>query len=395
MKDYFGYREKVCVVTGAASGMGKATVEMLVDLGAKVYALDITSIRVPGIEKAIYVNLAEKKSIDDAFQQVPDTIDRYFGIAGVSGLHHSFAETFTINYVANKYITEEYLDKRLPDGGGIVFCTSSGGLGWEKPACRSEYMGVIDTKGWDATVAAVEKLANEHLDTPGPIYYGLSKRAMNYYVAANVEKFATRKIRLNAVLPMGTDTGLKADFATMAGDIESMIEYGTGLAHRLAEPSEMAAPMVFLNSDMASFLDGVLMSADYGMKVRIDAGIDADMFSNPHFGAVAEPHAASAVSEKQPKKRISLAQLFRPKDKAEEKRDTSGLTLTIDSKLKDLMADPRSVTVVEKYIPGISTNKQTKMAYGLSLRALCKYPQVGISPAKVDELARELENLGI
>ena len=36
MKDYFGYSGKVCVVTGAASGMGKATAEMLVDLGAQV-----------------------------------------------------------------------------------------------------------------------------------------------------------------------------------------------------------------------------------------------------------------------------------------------------------------------------------------------------------------------
>lgn len=40
MKDYFGYQEKVVIVTGASSGMGKATAEMLVDLGAKVYALD-------------------------------------------------------------------------------------------------------------------------------------------------------------------------------------------------------------------------------------------------------------------------------------------------------------------------------------------------------------------
>ena len=40
MKDYFGYQEKVVIVTGASSGMGKATAEILVDLGAKVYALD-------------------------------------------------------------------------------------------------------------------------------------------------------------------------------------------------------------------------------------------------------------------------------------------------------------------------------------------------------------------
>ena len=37
MTDYFGYNDKVTVVTGSSSGMGKAATNMLVDLGAKVY----------------------------------------------------------------------------------------------------------------------------------------------------------------------------------------------------------------------------------------------------------------------------------------------------------------------------------------------------------------------
>ena len=40
MRDYWGYAGKVCVVTGVSSGMGKATAEMLLDLGAEVYGLD-------------------------------------------------------------------------------------------------------------------------------------------------------------------------------------------------------------------------------------------------------------------------------------------------------------------------------------------------------------------
>jgi len=110
-----------------------------------------------------------------------------------------------------------------------------------------------------------------------------NKRAMNYYVAHILEKFAARKIRVNAILPMGTDTGLRDDFASMAGDLESMIENGTGLAHRLSLSEEMAQPMVFLGSDMASFLDGVLLSADYGMKLLIDAGIEPNIFDSPNL----------------------------------------------------------------------------------------------------------------
>ena len=85
MKDYFGYTDKVCVVTGASSGMGKATVETLVDMGAKVYALDINPCSVEGIEKFIECNLAKREQIDEAFKQIPEHIDCFFGVAGLSG----------------------------------------------------------------------------------------------------------------------------------------------------------------------------------------------------------------------------------------------------------------------------------------------------------------------
>lgn len=60
MKDYFGYTGKVCVVTGAASGMGKATAEMLVDLGAMVYALDWAEVKVEGITAYLHTDLSKR-----------------------------------------------------------------------------------------------------------------------------------------------------------------------------------------------------------------------------------------------------------------------------------------------------------------------------------------------
>lgn len=92
MKNYLGYKDKVCVVTGAASGMGKATCEILINLGAKVYAMDLAPITLP-VEKAIELNLGDRESIDKAFSEVPAEIDRFFGIAGVSGVTTDFATT--------------------------------------------------------------------------------------------------------------------------------------------------------------------------------------------------------------------------------------------------------------------------------------------------------------
>ena len=132
MKDYFGYNNKICVVTGAASGIGKATAELLVELNAEVYALDITKQDIPGVKEFIKVDLSNKESIDEAMEHVPRHIDSFFGVAGLSGAKTNYYKTFTVNYIANKYITEEYLKKRMSYGGAISYVTSTGGLYWDK-----------------------------------------------------------------------------------------------------------------------------------------------------------------------------------------------------------------------------------------------------------------------
>jgi NAD(P)-dependent dehydrogenase (short-subunit alcohol dehydrogenase family) len=283
MKDYFGYKDKVCVVTGAASGMGKATVEVLVDIGAEVYAIDRNPTSLPGVAKEIICDLSKKEEIDKAMAEIPDAIDRFFGVAGVSGLQNTMLDTFKINFLANKYIIQDYLFDRIVEGGALVICTSSGGLGWELEDNKAEYMSLIEPVGYDASLKALEELCvDKEGRVPVPLFYAVSKRAMNYYIATIVEDLAeSKKVRINAVLPMGTNTGLVNDFAEFAGGLEEMIEYGTGAAHRLAEPREIGDVMVFLNSDMASFVSGALVSIDFGMLLPQTAGIEHFAFGSP------------------------------------------------------------------------------------------------------------------
>ena len=108
MKDYFGYKDKVCVVTGSASGVGKAITEALVDVGATVYALDRNPVDVPGIKEYIQIDLGSKDSIDDVFQnKLPHKFDQFFGIAGLSGESTPNKVTITVNYVSNLHIMKE------------------------------------------------------------------------------------------------------------------------------------------------------------------------------------------------------------------------------------------------------------------------------------------------
>jgi NAD(P)-dependent dehydrogenase (short-subunit alcohol dehydrogenase family) len=272
MKDCFGYENKICVITGAASGMGKATTEMLVDLGAKVYALDMNEVPVQGIEKFIKVNLGEKDSIDKAFKELPNTIDKFFGVAGLSGVKTDYYVTFTVNFIANKYITETYLDKRVANGGSIAFITSTGGNNWVK--YQKEYIEFMGANSWDDMVQVLHKKAPR--DGLGAFSYVLSKRAMNYYVSSKITHFAKKNIRINYVLPGSTNTGMKAEFAQLIGGETNLIN-NAGLAGRLAESREMAEPLVFINSDMASFITGFGIIVDFGDTTLKDLKVKKDL----------------------------------------------------------------------------------------------------------------------
>ncbi len=258
MQDYFGYTGKVCVVTGSSNGMGLATAKMLVDLGAEVYAVSRSDTKVDGIARSIRCNLSDKASIDEAFSQIPEHIDCFFGVAGLSGSKTDYLTTFNCDFTANKYITLEYLSKRMSAGGSIVYVTSTAGMFWQK--YKKEQNAVVNAEGWEATVAALGKLPTI---APANFAYIYAKRCLSQFAAEQAYRFGKLGIRVNNVMPGSTDTGMKDEFQQMAGGEENLLSQ-TGIAHRLATPEEMAGPIVFLGSDMASFTSGVDLWVDAG-----------------------------------------------------------------------------------------------------------------------------------
>ena len=69
------YKDKVCVVTGAASGIGLATVKLLLEEGAEVYAMDLADVSI-GNTLALTCDLSDKDSIDTVFQPFIDTFNK-------------------------------------------------------------------------------------------------------------------------------------------------------------------------------------------------------------------------------------------------------------------------------------------------------------------------------
>ena len=279
MKDYFGYKDKICVVTGASSGMGEATVKMLVDLGAKVYAIDINECKVDWITKFIKCDLSKKEDIDKAFLEIPEHIDSFFGIAGLSGAKTDYRTTFDCNYTANMYITLNYLKNRMSNGGSIVYCTSTAGLEWKK--FKKEQNKVVNCKTWEEVQNATKKLSD---NAPSTFAYMYSKRCLSHFACIQAVEFGKMGIRVNNVLPGSTNTGMKQEFQDMVGSEENLIAEA-GLAGRLATSEEMAMPMVFLNSDMATFVSGLDMVVDYSdsclKELKLKKNLEAISATNP------------------------------------------------------------------------------------------------------------------
>ena len=276
MKDYMNYQNKVCVVTGASSGMGKATVEILVDLGAEVYALDLNECPVKGIEKYIPTHLANKDSIEKAFYNIPEHIDCFFGIAGLSGAKTDYMTTFNVNYTANVFIAETYLKERMSDGGSILFVTSTAGVAWREN--REECNQVFGIKDWDTIQRKMSQIIPQ--GTPAQMAYMYSKRLANAYCCQLSVELGTRHIRVNAILPGSTDTGMKDEFAKMAGGLDNMIKFA-GLAGRLATSQEMGEPIVFLNSDMATFISGEEIIIDFCDNAMKKLNLKPEMCGGP------------------------------------------------------------------------------------------------------------------
>ena len=257
MKDFFRYTGKVCVVTGSSNGMGLATAKMLVELGARVYALSRSETKVDGLAASILCDLTKKDDIDRAFAQLPERIDCFFGVAGLSGAKTDYVTTFNCDFTANKYITLKYLVNRMDAGSSITYVASTAGQAWQ--VFMGEQNEVVHAEGWEGTVAALGDIPEL---APSNFAYMFAKRCICQFAAEQAVELGKRGIRVNTVMPGSTQSGMKDEFEMLAGGKEALLAE-TGAAHRLASPEEMAGPIVFLGSEFCSFVSGVDFAVDF------------------------------------------------------------------------------------------------------------------------------------
>jgi NAD(P)-dependent dehydrogenase (short-subunit alcohol dehydrogenase family) len=229
---------KVAIVTGASSGIGKATVELFRGEGATVVGADVTD----GSDV-----MADAGSEADVHALIGDVVaqhgglDIFFANAGVSGGFASiseqsaedWAEILRINLIGPFIAIKHAAPAMQRRGGGSIVCTAS--------------------------VAGLRSGA-------GGAAYSASKAGVINLVQTASQQLSGSNIRVNAICPGLIETGMTQPIYEMArasGQEQRIGELNP--LRRGGEPIEIARAALFLASDEASYVNGAALVADGGL----------------------------------------------------------------------------------------------------------------------------------
>ena len=266
LKKLFGFEGKTVVITGAASGMAKSATELLLELGANIYAIDINSIDLP-VKKAYQADLSKKEEIDHVIDDLPDKIDALFLCHGIAAFPGNELLVQKVNFYSQKYMTEQLLS-RISDHGSVTFISSVGGFGWQQVYTKA--VELINVPTWEEAM----KWYDDHPDLIQSAYV-FAKQCLLSYVTYKCmsHEFISRKIRINAINPGDTTTGLTDDFTRSTSPNGDALE-GAKMIENIflkswngyaADAKDMGYPLVVIGSDICSYMSGQLIYIDYGL----------------------------------------------------------------------------------------------------------------------------------
>jgi NAD(P)-dependent dehydrogenase (short-subunit alcohol dehydrogenase family) len=249
------FENKVCLVTGAGSGIGKATALAFAAEGAHVAVADINENAVKDVAAVIESNggkalplIANISSRNDVTNMIAKIV-AVFGklecavnCAGVAGKHslnlHEYPEDewvnmINVNLVGTYYCVKDEIAQMLNnDGGNIVNVSSAAGL----------------------------------ISQPGNSPYAASKFGIVGLTRTAAKEYATKNIRINAVCPTAIETPMimegRRKLAYNPEALEAAKNYQA--MKRMGRPEEVADVILWLCSDQASFITGHAMPVDGG-----------------------------------------------------------------------------------------------------------------------------------
>jgi NAD(P)-dependent dehydrogenase (short-subunit alcohol dehydrogenase family) len=263
MTDPFSYSGKHVVVTGAATGVGAALLDLLAEIGGpEVTVLDIKAPTGPHA-RFIEANLSDPSAVDAAVEALDGPIDVLFNNAGVAATQTPRV-VLAVNYLALRRLSEQLLE-RIPAGGSIVNTASIAGGRW--PEHVGEINELLDIGDWDKSLEWIDA----NLEGVGGDSYSFSKEVVRVWGMRSSRATMAKGIRTNSVCPAPIDTPLLDDFKATMG--ESIIDWTVGQSTgAYMTPREVAMPLAFLGSEAASYINGHDLVADGGFNAAMTTG---------------------------------------------------------------------------------------------------------------------------
>jgi NAD(P)-dependent dehydrogenase (short-subunit alcohol dehydrogenase family) len=207
------------------------------------------------------LDLREPSSIDAAVQKIGGRVDALFNCAGLPQTFPPL-EVMKVNYAGTRFLTERMVPL-MPSGGAIACVASTAGFGW------SRKVPVIMELLKNDTYAGAVKWCESNLETVAE-GYSFSKEVMIVWTMMTAAHLIKRGIRLNCTLPGPTQTPMMSQFESKTA--ASVIAAATQPINRRSTPEEQAGPLVFLNSDAASYVNGVAFPVDGGFMGGVMTG---------------------------------------------------------------------------------------------------------------------------
>lgn len=239
------------LITGAATGIGAATVERLKARGAEVVALDIAE--PAGVDQWIKVDMSDPAAIDAAVAQLSGSFDCLINNAGLPPREGLEKVILAVNYTGMVQVTNAVVPMLKP-GGSIVTTASRAGAMWRDNLAQVKALMALGTGDLDAFVKA------ETLDPTRA--YNLSKEAAIVWSMAQTERLLAMGLRINTVSPAAVSTGILDDFAAAFGE---RMARNVARVGRPGTPGEVADVIVFLASPQSGWLKGIDICIDGGM----------------------------------------------------------------------------------------------------------------------------------
>jgi NAD(P)-dependent dehydrogenase (short-subunit alcohol dehydrogenase family) len=250
---------KVAVITGAASGIGLATLELFVQEGARVLAADLQEdagraleLRFPGVVRFARCDVTQPIQIQHAI----DSAAEHFG-----GLDILFSNAGAVGTPAGV----ENFDAAAWDATQALLLRSvAAGASFAVPHMKRRGGGaIVNTSSVSALQAGY-----------APIAYSVAKAGVLHFTRLAAAELSQHRIRINAIVPgfiatniFGAVFNLDAEGSRQVAEQIAQRSGSANPIRRAGQPRDIAEAALFLASDAAGFITGTHLTVDGGITI--------------------------------------------------------------------------------------------------------------------------------